>query len=51
MSGAIVWATAVYRSGEPGVITVTPWVTGIPETVDYPTYRYFVEKGLALGRY
>ena len=31
----VVWATAVYRSGEPGQLTVTAWATGIPERVDY----------------
>ena len=35
MSGAIVWATAVYRSDKPGEITVTALATGIPETVAY----------------
>ena len=35
MSGVIVWATAVYRSGQPAEITVIPQATGIPETVDY----------------
>ena len=35
MSGGIVWATAVYRTLEPGVLTVTEVATGIPQRVDY----------------